>query len=83
MTIEERAEKITEEVLGDFATSFLGYIDEMTEIFCKNVAVRMAKEQKAIDIDNHWNWIKAFANVTMGIDISAYEDMFKKKAMEG
>lgn len=49
--IEERATRITEEVLGEFATSFLGYINDMTEHFCEEVAVRMATEQKAIDID--------------------------------
>lgn len=44
--------------------------------------IQGATEQKAIDIDNHWNWIKALAKITMDVDISAYEEMFKNKAME-
>lgn len=43
MTNEERAKEIANETLGDFATSFLGMIDEYSEMFCTEAALRAAE----------------------------------------
>lgn len=43
MTNEERAKEIANETLGDFATSFLGMIDEYSEMFCTEAAFRAAE----------------------------------------
>lgn len=42
MTNEEKAKEIANETLGDFATSFLGMIDEYSEMFCTEAALRAA-----------------------------------------
>lgn len=38
-----KAKEIANETLGDFATSFLGMIDEYSEMFCTEAALRAAK----------------------------------------
>lgn len=43
MTNEEKAKEIANEALSDFATSFLGMIDEYSGMFCTESALRMAE----------------------------------------
>lgn len=43
MTNKEKAKEIANEALGDFATSFLGMIDEYSEMFCTEAALRAAE----------------------------------------
>ena len=64
MTNEERAKEIAKETLSDLATSFLGWIDEMSEFFCKESAKRMAnwKDQQ---IKRYLKKKKAIADVNI------------------
>lgn len=52
MTNEEKSKEIAEKTLGEFATSFLGYIDEVSEVFCECAAMKMAewKDEQFIQI---------------------------------
>lgn len=43
MTNKEKAKEIANETLGDFAASFLGMIDEYSEMFCTKAALRAAE----------------------------------------
>lgn len=43
MTDREKAREIAEETLGELATSFLGWINECSEMFCEISAEKMAE----------------------------------------
>ena len=43
MTNEEKTKEIVDNTFGEFATSFPGYIDDVSEMFCECVAMKMAE----------------------------------------
>lgn len=61
-----KAKEIANETLGDFATSFLGMIDEYSEMFCTEAALRAAKwkdEQLNEELNLITDWFNHIAQM--------------------